>query len=146
MFGFESILMQVASDTGNAALNSVVSIVISVGVIAGVLAPILKKFGGRLNVVGQYADTFAQKTVENQEEMYRALAAARTVVPELDDALKKYEAPLAKAEKRIVTGAEQIDLFREILSKSAQASARTDLPRENFKVDLKRRGGGVDAV
>lgn len=132
--------MQAATTTtGNAALDSVVAIIVAVGIIAGVAAPILKRFSGRLNTVGQLADTFSQKTGENTEEMYRALAAARSVVPELDAALKKYEVPLSKIETRVETAAEQLDYFRDKIPQSAHASSVTSLPRENFKVDIKKR-------
>lgn len=128
-----------ATSTGNPALDSVIAIVASVGIIAGIAAPYLKKLSGRVSVIGQYADTFSQKTAENQEEIYRALSAARSVVPELDSALKKYEVPLAKVEQRIVTAKDQIEFFREKTPDKSLAKSVHELPRENFKVDLSKR-------
>ena len=138
MFGFESILMQVAQDTGNAALNSVVSIVVSVGVIAGIFAPILKKYGGRIASVGQMADTFSQKTAEQEENFYRFGKAATVAVPELEAQLKKYEVPLSNIQKRVTGAEEQLEFFRN-KKNTPQASELTDLPRENVKVNIKKR-------
>lgn len=132
-----NLLMQAATSTGNAALDSVIAIIVSVGIIAGIAAPYLKKLNGRVATIGQYADTFAQKTGENQEEMYRALSAARSVVPELDAALKKYEVPLSKVEQRVETAAQQLEFFRD--KKVPQAANISELPRENFRVDIKKR-------
>jgi hypothetical protein len=140
MFGLESLLMQATTtSTGNPALDSVIAIVVAVGIVAGIAAPYLKKLNGRVATIGQYADTFSQKTAESQDEMYRALGAARSVIPELDAALKKYEVPLSKIEKRVETAADQLEYFREKIPDKSLAKSVDDLPRESFKVDLRRR-------
>lgn len=142
---FTNLLMQ-APTTGNAAMDSAVAIISAIAIIAGIAAPYLK-MRKETAKIGQYADTFAQKTAENQEEMYRALSAARSVVPELDAALKKYETPLSKVENRIETAASQLEFFRNKLGSNSKAENIVELPRENFKVDLKKKHpGNVDAV
>jgi hypothetical protein len=134
-----------APTTGNAAMDSAVAIISAIAIIAGIAAPYLK-MRKETAQIGQMADTFAQKTAENTEEMYRALKAARSVVPELDEALKKYETPLSKIENRVETAAEQLEFFRNKTPGRTQASNVAELPRENFKVDLKKKTGSVDAV
>ena len=139
MFGFENLLMQAAAaTTGNASLDSVLVIVSAIGIIAGIAAPYLKMYA-RTKTLGQYVDTFAQKTAEHEENMYRFGKAARTAVPELDGELKKYEVPLSSIEKRVVGAKDQLEYFRKKTPDNQHASSLPDLPRESVKVDLKRR-------
>jgi predicted nucleic acid-binding Zn-ribbon protein len=125
---FEWMLMQLAS-TGNASMDSVVAIVVAAASIATVIGGLLKQ-NAKTNTVGQYIDTFGQKTLEQEENMKRALLAARSAVPELDEKLKAYKVPLSTIEERIEKAQEQIEFFRTKTGSKAQAASLKDLPRE----------------
>ena len=144
MFGLENLLMQVATTTGSASMDSVVAIVVAVASIATVVGGLLKS-NAKTNVIGQYIDTFAQKTLEQEENMKRFGRASRAAVPELDVELKKYEIPLANIEKRVESTQEQVNFFRGKTSKKAQAASVSDLPRENFitRVRNDKRDSGI---
>lgn len=133
--GFEQLLMQTAS-TGNASIDSAIAVIVAVAAIAGVVAPFLKLYA-KTKTLGQYVDTFSQKTTENEEAMKRLAMAARGAVPELDDKLKEYEVPLADLERRVEAAKEQIEYFRDKIPTSSQASSITELPREKSKINLK---------
>lgn len=136
MFGLEQLLMQVAS-TGSASMDSIVAIVIAVASIAGVVGGLLKQ-NAKTNRVGQYIDTFAQKTLEQEENMKRGFMAASAVSPELKEQLKKYDVPLADIEKRIEAAQAQLEFFRGKLPDKSQAESVTELPREHNVVKIKR--------
>lgn len=136
MWGLESLLMQVASGTGSASLDSIVAIVVAVASIAGVAAGLLKQ-NAKTNTIGQYIDTFAQKTLEQEENMKRFGRASRAAVPELDAKLKEYEIPLSNIEKRIEATQEQIEFFRGKTASGSHADTAHDLPRENFVTKVK---------
>ena len=135
MLGFEQLLMQTAS-TGNASIDSVIAIVSAIAIIAGIAGPYLKLYG-RTKKAGQYLDTFAQKTAENEEAMKRLAMAVRGAYPELDEKLKEYEIPLADLERRVDAAKEQIEFFRDKIPVNSQASSVTELPREKAKLNLK---------
>ena len=130
-----SLLMQVQS-TGNATIDSAIAVVVAVAAIAGVIAPFLKLYA-KTKTLGQYVDTFSQKTAENEEAMKRIAMAARGAVPELDAKLKEYEVPLADLERRVEAARDQIEFFRDKIPVNSQASSITQLPREKAKINLK---------
>ena len=136
-----SVLMQIAG-TGSASMDSVVAIIVAGASIASVIGGLLK-MNSKTNTAGQYLDTFAQKTLEQEENMKRALLAARSAVPELDDKLKQYEVPLSAIEKRVEAAQEQLEFFRQKTSKKAHADSVTDLPRENVRVVTKKHFGAL---
>ena len=142
MIDFATILMQVAG-TGNASLDSIVAIIVAGASIATVVGGLLRQ-NSKTRVIGQYIDTFAQKTLEQEENMKRFGQATRAAVPELDNELKKYEVPLSNIEKRIEATQEQVEFFRG--KKVPQAADLTDLPRENVVVKPKKIGTSSDAV
>lgn len=144
MFDFASILMQVAGGTGNASLDSIVAIIVAGASIATVVAGLLKQNAKTRNI-GQYIDTFAQKTLEQEENMKRFGQASRAAVPELDAELKKFEVPLSNIEKRIEATQEQIEFFRGKKS-VPQAAELSELPRETVVVKPKNIKSGADAV
>ena len=143
MFDFATILMQVAG-TGNASLDSIVAIIVAGASIATVVAGLLKQNAKTRNI-GQYIDTFAQKTLEQEENMKRFGQASRAAVPELDAELKKFEVPLSNIEKRIEATQEQIEFFRGKKS-VPQAAELSELPRETVVVKPKNIKSGADAV
>lgn len=133
MFGLESLLMQVS--TGNATIDSAIAIIASIGVIAGIVAPYLK-LNAKTKTLGQYADTFAQKTAETEEAQKRIAMALRGAVPEIDARLKEYEIPLADLERRVEAAKSQLEYFRNKLPSTSQAASIRELPREKIKAKL----------
>lgn len=138
MFGleviFQNIIMQIQS-TGNATIDSAIAIIAAIGIIAGIAAPYLK-LNARTKTLGQYADTFSQKSAENEETMKRLALAARGAVPELDAKLKEYEIPLADLERRVEAAKSQLEYFRNKLPSASQAASIRELPREKIKAKL----------
>ena len=145
MLGLENFLMQVATSTGSASMDSVVAIVVAIASIATVVGGLLKA-NVKTNRIGQYIDTFGQKTLEQEENMKRGFMAINAVSPELKEQLKKYDIPLADIEKRVEAAQAQLEFFRGKLPAKAQAASVSELPRENFKTRIQHFSSNESAV
>lgn len=119
--------------TGSPELDSIVSIVIAVAAIGGVIAEILKR-SEKTRKYGQMIDTFAQKTVENEEMLYRGMAAVKTAIPEIEEPLKKHSATLETLKNRTTVGAEQLEILRALALGDKERAKTVEMPREKEPV------------
>jgi hypothetical protein len=115
--------------TGSTELDSIVSIVIAVAAIAGTIGGIIRSIN-KDSKIGQYLDTIGQKSVENEEMLYRGMAAVKTAVPEIEEPLKKHGASLEYLKKRTSVGAEQLQVLRDLVLKDKERAKNVDMPRE----------------
>lgn len=122
------VIMQ--TSTGSASLDSIASILLSVGIIAGVIAGFLKQ-SDKTKKYGQMLDTFSQKVVENDELTRRGFQAVVATVPEVNDTLKKYDAPLDYWDKRVKVSVEQLTDLRDVaLPNPKERATAANIPRE----------------
>ena len=119
--------------TGSTELDSVVSIILAIAAIAGVIGTFIKQVN-KDSKLGQYMDTFSQKTVENEEMLRRVGAAVTDTIPEIKDPLKKYGADLLYLEDRVEKGQRQLELMRDLALKQKERAAAVDMPREKQTV------------
>lgn len=131
MMNLGTMIMQ--TSTGNSDIDNIVAIILAVAAIAGVAGSFFKMFD-KSKKVGAMLDTFSQKTVENEEMMYRVGSAVRTVIPEIEEPLKKHGADLTYLKSRVTTGAEQLELLRALALKEKERARSVNMPRESTPV------------
>lgn len=120
--------------TGNVEIDNIVSIVIAIAAIAGVIGSVLKSVN-KDSKLGQMLDTAFQKSVENEEMLYRIGGAVVTAIPEVEEPLKKHGAGLDYLKKRVTVGAEQLQTLRDIaLPKDSERAKSVEMTREEKTV------------
>ena len=130
---FEALIQQVAEDN---ILTAIVSIFASIAVIVPIAMKMVAKINPKLEVVGQYGDTFGQKGAEITDDLYMLADAIKTTTPEAESYLRtKYGKDLSYFETRAKIAAQQATRFQNKLTNedpNLLAKSDINMPREPF--------------
>jgi hypothetical protein len=121
--------------------------VASMAIIIPVAMKIVAKLNPKLEVVGQYGDTFGQKGAEIVDDMYMLADVIKTTTPEAENYLRtKYGKDLSYFATRAKIAAEQAQRFQTKLGQEDPdllASSNRSIPREPFVTKPGQSRAGV---
>jgi hypothetical protein len=141
---FEALIQQVVQDN---ILTAIVSIFASAAIIIPIAMKMVAKINPKLEVVGQYGDTFGQKGAEITDDLYMLADVIKTTTPEAENYLRtKYGKDISYFETRAKIAAQQATRFQNKLTNedpNLLAKSDPNIPREPFNTKPGQSRAGV---